>query len=371
MDRGVPPWGASRLLRLATLVACVTFLVWLIAELLVGSYIVAGLAWLGLSIASGALWATRTVQYGSRDASARPADAKRSQAERQSGTGGDRLAAGQLVFQLLAPVAAIALAISFRVYGASTDPDAGIPIFLALVALAAASGGPRIGWLTALIVAAAFAILTADRPTATLPLVALGAAAIALAVGTVTSQSKRAHDALVIANLRLHRLALRDVTTGLLNADGFKAALRAAIARERRGKRGLALLVFVLSDVAPAFSARRTGAAFQVFADSIEQHIRESDMAGRIGSQTFAIIATETDREGAAFIGERIMSAYRRTFHGLAMHAVPPDVTCRIATFPDDGDAADELLATTASDERAGPNIGTGMTPSEDSGSAR
>jgi len=79
-------------------------------------------------------------------------------------------------------------------------------------------------------------------------------------------------------------------------------------------------------------------------ADEIKKNIRQVDFVGRFGGEEFAIILPETDKEGAKFSAERIRSAIEAITIKAYDEAIRVTVSLGVATFPEDGRVAEELI---------------------------
>ena len=81
-------------------------------------------------------------------------------------------------------------------------------------------------------------------------------------------------------------------------------------------------------------------------AELIRSTLRASDLAARYGGDEFALILPETDADDARRTAERILEAFRdRPFVGEQRGPVPLAASIGVATFPDDGRTATELIA--------------------------
>ena len=146
------------------------------------------------------------------------------------------------------------------------------------------------------------------------------------------------------------RFAVTDVLTGLRNRRYFDGALEIEVRRSYRYGQRLTLLMLDLDDFKPVndrhghpfgdLVLRRTG-------ELIRQAVRDSDVAARFGGEEFTVILPETDRLGAFALAERIRRFVEEDFadRALAGRSVPMTLSGGIATFPDDGEEADALVA--------------------------
>jgi diguanylate cyclase (GGDEF)-like protein len=119
--------------------------------------------------------------------------------------------------------------------------------------------------------------------------------------------------AIALENARLHdvvqRQAITDELTGLVNRRRFLAALEAEVVRARRLGGPLTVVLADLDDFKPINDrhGHHAGDAVLVgFADVIRDHVRDVDVAGRLGGEEFALLLPETDLDGARSGAERL-----------------------------------------------------------------
>src|SRR5712691_11405087 len=119
--------------------------------------------------------------------------------------------------------------------------------------------------------------------------------------------------AIALENARLHhavqRQAITDELTGLVNRRRFFEALATEIARARELGRPLSLVLADLDEfkrVNDRFGHPAGDEVLKEFAQLMRRHIREVDVAGRLGGEEFALLLPETDLRGAAAGAERL-----------------------------------------------------------------
>jgi len=119
---------------------------------------------------------------------------------------------------------------------------------------------------------------------------------------------KRAHRDLSTAHRRLREVARHDCMTGLLNREGFFAAVDDIRSRSETGT-----LLFADADrfkkINDSFGHMTGDAALLEIAAAIRRSIREEDVAGRIGGEEFGIFLEGAVGEEAAEVAERIRRA--------------------------------------------------------------
>jgi diguanylate cyclase (GGDEF)-like protein len=121
------------------------------------------------------------------------------------------------------------------------------------------------------------------------------------------------HAVIALENARLHRTvqrqALVDSLTGLANRRLCEAALEKEMARAQRFNEPLALILADLDNFKAVNDAHGHPAGDEVlreFARTLQDCIREIDLAGRWGGEEFVVILPGTDLAGGAKLAERI-----------------------------------------------------------------
>jgi diguanylate cyclase (GGDEF)-like protein len=141
--------------------------------------------------------------------------------------------------------------------------------------------------------------------------------------------------------------ALTDPLTGVLNRRGFTDAAERELDRARRYEHPLAL-AFVDVRGLKAVNDSEGHLAGDELIKQVAILLRESarvhDVVGRIGGDELAVLLAEQSTQGAAAMSERVRAQVpsHRAAVGLD---TPWDVTIGTATFPDDADTLDGLLA--------------------------
>ena len=157
--------------------------------------------------------------------------------------------------------------------------------------------------------------------------------------------------AIALMNARLfeaqEKLAARDPLTGLLNRRELHAYVGREIDRCRRHDGGFSIVVVDLDGfkVINDTNGHSAGdAALQRVAEVLDESVRDSDLAFRIGGDEFALLLAETpDRDGATAVASRVCESIGRADRRVkASHGV--------AVWPADGPEQEMLLS--AADRR-------------------
>jgi diguanylate cyclase (GGDEF)-like protein len=146
------------------------------------------------------------------------------------------------------------------------------------------------------------------------------------------------------------RSARTDALTGLSNRRVFHETLDGEIRRSRRYRWPVTVLMLDLDHfkavndtyghILGDFVLERVGGI-------VRHAVRDADTACRFGGEELAVVLPETAREGGYAVAERIRHRVERAFHGRPVegHDIAMTISAGLATFPEDGLHAEELLA--------------------------
>ncbi|MCW7752691.1 diguanylate cyclase [Desulfobotulus sp. H1] len=112
----------------------------------------------------------------------------------------------------------------------------------------------------------------------------------------------------------LFTLAGTDALTGLANRRQALISLERGMARSRRTGRALSVIMVDLDHfkaVNDTFGHPQGDAILQQTARNMENRLRASDLAARIGGEEFLIILPDTDIEGASSLAESLRVSFR------------------------------------------------------------
>src|SRR5262252_8269714 len=161
--------------------------------------------------------------------------------------------------------------------------------------------------------------------------------------------------ALVMRSQRLLQLATSDPLTGLFNRGYVDDRLALELSRARRYGNPLTLAV-IDADRFKSLNDTHGHAAGDAVLKEIgallRDSFRQSDTTARYGGEEFVVLLPETDIEAARRKVESLRELVAATpiQLGLLAQSVQITISAGLASFPDDGDDAAELLA--AADER-------------------
>jgi two-component system cell cycle response regulator len=143
---------------------------------------------------------------------------------------------------------------------------------------------------------------------------------------------------------RLEYLAVTDGLTGLFNHRHSFELLEKEMARSRRYKHPLSILLIDIDDfkrVNDEFGHRAGDKVLEELGSCLHSLLRASDIAGRYGGEEFIIILPETTLSNAAKVGEKI----RKTLAAKSLYGINRPLTVSIGAVEfRDGETAEALV---------------------------
>ncbi|OYT94889.1 MAG: hypothetical protein CFE49_15740 [Pseudomonas sp. PGPPP3] len=114
------------------------------------------------------------------------------------------------------------------------------------------------------------------------------------------------------ARAQIQHLAEHDSLTGLRNRRSFMARLAAALDQHRAQRRQLALLFIDLDHfkrINDSYGHSTGDEVLKAIAATLKAQLRNIDMIFRFGGEEFLVVLSNTSREAAAMVGERLRHA--------------------------------------------------------------
>lgn len=151
------------------------------------------------------------------------------------------------------------------------------------------------------------------------------------------------------ANARLERLAVTDGLTGVFNHRRFQESLHAELLRSERHQRPMGVLmvdVDFFKKVNDAMGHPAGDELLRRLAQVLGADLRQTDMIARYGGEEFAVLLPETTKHEAMQVAER-MRRDVEAFINSGTTTWPQKITISagVATFPEDGRTAEEVLS--------------------------
>lgn len=141
--------------------------------------------------------------------------------------------------------------------------------------------------------------------------------------------------------------SLRDPLTNLFNRRHFDAMLEQAARDSRAGSAPFALLLIDLDRFKPVndlFGHAAGDAVLMSVARAIQDNLRSTDLAARIGGDEFVVLALSTTRGEAEALAYRLREAIRAPALRFGQETLHVDCSIGVATYPDDGDLGVDVL---------------------------
>jgi diguanylate cyclase (GGDEF)-like protein len=149
------------------------------------------------------------------------------------------------------------------------------------------------------------------------------------------------------ARRQFERLSETDSLTGLFNMRRFTIALETEIQRSDRYQRKFSVLMLDsdnLKSVNDTYGHLEGSRYIRQVADILHYQMRKSDMSARYGGDEFVVLLTETDRENARRVAERIRNKVENTALEITGSTVRRTISIGIATFPSDATGSNDLI---------------------------
>ena len=146
--------------------------------------------------------------------------------------------------------------------------------------------------------------------------------------------------------------AVTDPLTGLYNRRLFSESFEKELNRARRYALPLSLVILDLhrfKEVNDKHGHPRGDDVLRAAATTLKRALRTSDSAFRIGGDEFALLLPQTDAEQALALSRRVETVFSEMLRPLTL-AVGVSMDHGVATFPQDGEQADQLVR--VADER-------------------
>ncbi|MGM0476691.1 MAG: putative bifunctional diguanylate cyclase/phosphodiesterase, partial [Pseudomonadota bacterium] len=147
--------------------------------------------------------------------------------------------------------------------------------------------------------------------------------------------------------------AVRDPLSGLYNRRHFTEMLDHEIDRSLRLRHGFSIIVVDLDDfkeINDSYGQPTGDEVLRRISRMIKAHVRQSDMAARLGSDEFIALLPETLHDGARVVAQTLRETIGNTdFYTAEDELFHATVSVGVASYPSHGDSSHELLA--AADE--------------------
>ncbi|GAB4421335.1 MAG: hypothetical protein OHK0032_17110 [Thermodesulfovibrionales bacterium] len=146
---------------------------------------------------------------------------------------------------------------------------------------------------------------------------------------------------------RLEELSYRDPLTGLYNRRKFEEFLEYEVYRSKRYSHHFSIVMLDIDNfknINDTFGHPGGDMVLKEIASLIEQNIRYSDIAARVGGDEFAVILPETEIRNGMVVAEKLRRLISETPLSVVSGNVMAHASFGIAEFPLNGEAVNELL---------------------------
>lgn len=147
----------------------------------------------------------------------------------------------------------------------------------------------------------------------------------------------------------LEEMATHDGLTGLYNHREFQRLLQAELERSQRYKHPLSLLMLDIDHfkrVNDTYGHQSGDMVLRTLADQLRNGIRKVDYAARYGGEEFAIVLPEMIASDALLVAERLRQSIAAQPVTIEQgQIITITISIGVATFPDDADSKDKLIA--------------------------
>ena len=157
-------------------------------------------------------------------------------------------------------------------------------------------------------------------------------------IKTMESESCDLKSKLKIANTQ----ALRDTLTGLPNRNAYNERLETELARWKRYRSPLSLIVWDIDhfkSINDNYGHKAGDKVLQLIAKLLSEHSRVTDFISRFGGEEFTMLLPNTDRQSALILANQLRQTVEKTGFNASGTSVAITISCGITEFiPDDTD---------------------------------
>jgi len=146
----------------------------------------------------------------------------------------------------------------------------------------------------------------------------------------------------------LEQLSDTDELTGLKNRRAFNSALEAEVKKATRYSRVFSVLMLDADDLKPVNDrfGHATGDRLIIsIAQVVQESLRETDILARYGGDEFVVILTETAKDRAVEVAERIRASVENTSFSEAGERVSSTISVGISCFSDKSQDGLDIIA--------------------------
>jgi len=146
------------------------------------------------------------------------------------------------------------------------------------------------------------------------------------------SESSELKSKLKIANTQ----ALRDTLTGLPNRHAYNERLATEIARWKRYRSPLSLIVWDIDhfkNINDSYGHKAGDKVLLLIAKQLSDHSRETDFISRFGGEEFTMLLPNTDSQSALILANQLRHTIERTGFNASGSSVTITISCGVTEF--------------------------------------
>jgi diguanylate cyclase (GGDEF)-like protein len=150
---------------------------------------------------------------------------------------------------------------------------------------------------------------------------------------------KKLQDALKERNQKLEELLNTDPLTQLANRRHLMEILNREFQRSQRSGHPLALImadIDLFKSINDTFGHQQGDVVLKVVAETLQDHLREYDLAARFGGEEFALVLPETELPMALQVAERVREMIEKLRFSGSLKQLRMTISLGVAAFPHD-----------------------------------
>ncbi|MEQ1619839.1 MAG: GGDEF domain-containing protein [Methylococcales bacterium] len=151
-------------------------------------------------------------------------------------------------------------------------------------------------------------------------------------IANMESESSELKSKLILANIQ----ALRDSLTGLPNRTAYDERMETEIARWKRYKSPLSLIIWDIDHfkrINDTFGHKAGDKVLLLIARQLSAHSRETDFISRFGGEEFTMLLPNTSIDSALILANQLRTTIEKTGFNSNGKAVEVTISCGIAEF--------------------------------------
>lgn len=157
-----------------------------------------------------------------------------------------------------------------------------------------------------------------------------------------------AHISLALENNRLYEISVLDGLTSLYNRRYLEQRLTKEVSYSKRYRKPLTIFMVDIDffkQLNDSYGHQAGDLVLRKVSGTLSDALREYDVVARYGGEEFSVILPTTGKAKGATIAERLRSSVAQTDFKHRDRSIPVTISVGVASFPEDGDSPESLLA--------------------------